>query len=206
LRFNGRKWPLRLVSSIAIAAGLCAAAEKPAFRPKPAEQYASKQTSGGVTVGAEVYMTDEQTKIPFGKLNPWEHNILPVLVVIHNGSPNAVRMDRARFEYELPDNSKVEATPASDVKYSQGPKRPKASVGPLGGIKIGRGKNPLAAPEIEVRAFSAKVIPAGDTASGFIYFQTDVASAGAQLYITGLTDAVTGKDLLYFEIPLSGNQ
>jgi hypothetical protein len=204
LRFNGRKWPLRLVSSIAIAAGLCLAADKPVFQPKPAEQYATKQTSGGITIGAEVYTTDEQTKVPFGKLNPWTHNVLPVLVVIHNASPNAIRVERAQFEYELPDRTKTESTPASDVKYANGVQRPKASIGPLGGIKVGPGKNPLAAPEIEVRAFSAKVIPAGDTASGFVYFQTDVASAGAQLYITGLTDAVTGKDILYFEIPLSG--
>jgi hypothetical protein len=180
------------------------AADKPVFQPKPAEQYASRQTSEGLTIGIETYTTDDQTRPAFGKLNPWRYNILPVLVVIHNASPNAIRVDRARFEYELPDRSKVEATPASDVKYLRGPKRPKASVGPLGGIKIGGGKNPLAAPEIEVRAFSAKVIPAGDTASGFVYFETDVESAGAQLYITGLTDAVTGKDVLYFEIPVSG--
>lgn len=205
MRFNGRKWPLRLVSSIAIVAGLCLAADKPVFQPKPAEQYASKQTSASITIGAEVYTTDEQTKVPFGKLNPWSHNVLPVLVVIHNASPNAIRVENIRFEYELPDHTKVEATPASDVKYANGVQRPKPSLSPLGGVKVGVGKNPLAVPEIEVRAFAAKVIPAGDTASGFVYFQTDVASAGAQLYVTGLTDAVTGKDILYFEVPLSGS-
>jgi hypothetical protein len=204
LRFNGRKWPLRLVSSITIAAGFCLAVDKPAFQPKPAEQYTAKQTSSNVTIGAEVYTTDEQTKGPFGKLNPWQYNILPVLVVVHNTSPNAIRVDRARFQYELPDGTKIEATPASDVKYSRGPKQPSAKVGPLGGVRLGRKKDPLAAPEIEVRAFAAKVIPAGDTASGFVYFETDVASAGAQLYITGLSDAVTGKELFFFEFPLSG--
>jgi hypothetical protein len=203
LRFNGRSWPLRLVSSIAIAAGLCSAADKP-FQPKPAEQYAAKQTSSGVTIGAEVYTTDDQTKAPFGKLNPWQYNILPVLVVIHNTSPHAIRVGQARFQYELPDGTKIEATPAADVKYSTGPKQPSARVGPLGGVRIGRNKNPLAAPEIEIRALAAKVIPAGDTASGFVYFETGVASAGAQLYITGLSDAVTNKELFFFEFPLSG--
>ena len=203
MRFNGRKWPLRLVSSITIAAGLCFAADK-AFQPKPAEQYAARQTSSGVTIAAEVYTTDDQAKAPFGKLNPWQYNILPVLVVIHNTGPNAIRVEHARFQYELPDGTKIEATPAGDVKYSRGPKEPKAKIGPLGGVRIGGKKNPLAAPEIEVRAFSAKMIPAGDTASGFVYFETDVASAGAQLYITGLSDAVTGKELFFFEFPLSG--
>ena len=108
-----------------------------------------------------------------------------------------------RIEYELPDHSKVTATPAGDVKYAQGPSRPKASIGPLGGVKVGGGKNPLNATEIEVRAFSAKMLPAGESASGFFYFETDVASAGASLYVTGLQNATTGKDLYYFEIPLS---
>ena len=204
MRFNGRRWLLRLVSSIAIAAGLCLAADSPAFQPKPAEQYSGKQTSSGVTIGAEAYTTDDQTKAPFGKLNPWQYNILPVLVVIHNTSPNAIRVGDARFQYELPDGTKIPATPAGDVKYSRGPSRPGARVGPLGGVRVGGKKNPLAVPEIEVRAFSAKVIPAGDTASGFVYFETDVASAGAQLYITGLSDAVTNKELFFFEFPLSG--
>lgn len=203
MRFNGRRWLLRLVSSIAIAAGLCFAADKP-FQPRPAEQYAAKQTSSGVTIGAQAYTTDDQTKEPFGKLNPWQYNILPVLVVIHNTSPNAIRVGDARFQYELPDGTKIDSTPAGDVKYSRGPKQPSARVGPIGGVRIGGKKNPLAAQEIEVRAFSAKVIPAGDTASGFVYFETDVASAGAQLYITGLSDAVTGKELFFFEFPLSG--
>jgi hypothetical protein len=44
----------------------------------------------------------------------------------------------------------------------------------------------------------------GETASGFVYFNTDVTSAAASLYITGLQNAATGKDLYYFEIPLSG--
>ncbi len=179
------------------------AADKPTFQVKPIDQYANKQTNEGVTIAAEVFTTDDQAKTAFGKLNPWHYNILPVLVVLRNSGPNAIRVDKLHFEYALPDHSKVDATPASDVKYSKGPNRPKASVAPVG-IKIGGGKNPLAASEIEVRAFSAKMIPAGETASGFVYFETDVTSAGASLYITGLQNASTGKDLYYFEIPLSG--
>ena len=49
------------------------------------------------------------------------------------------------------------------------------------------------------------MLPAGQSASGFVYFQVDQTSAAATVYISGLTDPVTGKELFYFEIPMSGN-
>ena len=203
--------------SIAVAAAFLAAlavqaplqpafaADKETFQAKPADQYANKQTTDGVTIAAEAFTTDEQAKTAFGKLNPWRYNILPVLVVIRNNSANSVRLEKLHFEYELPDHSKVDSMPASDVKYSRGPRQPKIGQGPLpGGIRIGGNKNPLNVPEIEMRAFSAKILPPGDSASGFVYFETDVESQGASLYITGLENAATGKELYYFEIPLMG--
>jgi len=180
------------------------AADKETFQAKPADEYPNKQTTDGVTMAAEAFTTDDQAKTAFGRLNPWRYNILPVLVVIRNGSPNSVRLEKLHFEYELPDHSKVDSMPASDVKYAQGPGRPKVSVGPLGGVRVGGRKGPLNVPEIEIRAFSAKMLPPGETASGFVYFETDVESQGASLYVTGLENAATGKQLYYFEIPLSG--
>lgn len=205
LNWGSNHWPLRIVSSIAVCATLLLAADKPTtFQAKAVEQYANKQTADGVTIAAEAFTTDEQAKTAFGKLNPWRYNILPVLVVIQNKSKNAVRLEKMHFEYQLPDHSRVDSIPASDVKYSQGPNRPKLYSGPLGNLKVGGNKNPLAAPEIEIRAFAAKMLPPGETASGFVYFETDITSAGASVYISGLQDASTGKDLYYFELPLSG--
>jgi hypothetical protein len=183
------------------------AADKITFQAKPADQYANKQTTDGVTLAGEAFTTDDEAKTAFGKLNPWRYNILPVLVVIRNDSPNAIRLEKLHFEYELPDHSKVDAMPAADVKYSKGPNRPKIGDGPLGPLgkpRVGGGKNPLNVPEIEIRGFSAKMLPPGETASGFVYFETDVASEGASLYVTGLENAATGKQMYYFEVPLSG--
>ena len=213
MRFKGLKWPLlpllSIASSIAVTVSVlpvstATAADKPMFQAKPADDYPNKQTTDGVTMAADPFTTDDQAKTAFGKLNPWRYNILPVLVVIRNGSSNAISLEKIHFEYELPDHSRVDSMPASDVKYSQGPNRPKVSTGPLGGTRISGGKNPLNVPEIEIRAFSAKMLPPGETASGFVYFETDVASEGASLYVTGLKNPSTGKELYYFEIPLSG--
>ena len=51
------------------------------------------------------------------------------------------------------------------------------------------------------RAFAAKMLPPGQTASGFFYFQTGL-QRGATLYLNGLSEAATGKEILYFELPL----
>jgi hypothetical protein len=74
--------------------------------------------------------------------------------------------------------------------------------GPTGGIKIGKGKkNPLDAWEIEGRAFSAQMLPPGQSAFGFFYFQTAIQT-GSTLYLNGIEEAKSGKELFYFEVPL----
>ena len=198
MRFNCRKWPLLLI--VSIAAGLGAA---DTFQAKPVDQYPHRQTSEKVTIAADQLVTDEQAKAAFGKLNPWRYGILPVLVVIQNDSPNALRVERIHFVYVLPDRTRIDATPAADVKYINGARQPKGIPGPMG-VHLGGSKNPLAEWEVEGRAFAAKMIPPGQAASGFVYFQAPLNSDAATLYISGLENAVTGKELFYFEIPLSG--
>jgi hypothetical protein len=62
-------------------------------------------------------------------------------------------------------------------------------------------KNPLEAWEVEGRAFMAQMLPAGQTASGFVYFQTGL-QPGSTIYLSGMVEAGTNKELLFFEIPL----
>lgn len=195
---------LLLLASIAIPASY--AAEKTTFQAKPAASYPHKQTSEKVTIAAEQFITDDQTKDAFGKTNPWRMGILPVLVVIQNDSAAAVRVDRIRFIYVLPDRTRVESTPASDLRYLRGAKTP--TTGPampkIPGVSR-KGKNPLGEWEIEGRAFTAKMIPPGQSASGFVYFQVPTSSDASTLYVSGLVNASTNNELFYFEVPLSGN-
>jgi hypothetical protein len=204
LRFNGLRWPLLLLVSIAVASG--ADNDKPKFEVKPISAYPHRQTSEKITIAAEPMETDEQTRDAFGKVNPYRYGVLPVLIVLQNDGPDAIRVDRIKFSYILPDRTRIDATPAQDVRFIRGATQPKGLPGPTGGIKITRApKNPLAEWEIEGRAFTAKMIPAGQSASGFAYFQVPQSSAAALVDISGLVDAVSGKELYYFEIPLSGN-
>jgi len=203
LRFNGLRWPLLLAVSISAAWG--ADNEKSKFEVKPASAYPHHQTSEKVTIAAEPMETDEQTHEAFGKVNPYRYGVLPVLLVIQNDGPDAIKVDRIKLMYSLPDGTRIEATPAQDVRFIHGTQAPNRLPGPAGGITIKRTpKNPLAEWEIEGRAFAAKMLPAGQSASGFVYFQVPQSSAAASLYISGLEDPVSGKELYFFEIPMSG--
>jgi len=62
-------------------------------------------------------------------------------------------------------------------------------------------KSPLDTWQIEGRAFAAQVLPPGQSASGFFYFQTGY-QRGASLYLSGLREADSGRELLYFEVPM----
>lgn len=191
----------RLVLFLSIAAAL-AADKEPAFHAGPAASYKHHQTNGKVTIGVDPYVDRDKAEAAFGKVNPYELGILPVLVVIQNDGNQAIRLNRVQAVYTGPQGDKVEATPASDVRYLRGPRRPDLVGGPPGRAKIGRNKkNPLDAWEIEGRAFAAKMLPAGQTASGFFYFQTGL-QRGATLYLNGLAEASSGQELFYYEIPL----
>jgi hypothetical protein len=203
LRFNGLRCPLLLIFSIAAACG--ADNDKAPFVAKAATAYPHHQTSEKVTIGAEPMETDEQTREPFGKVNPYRSGILPVLIVIQNDGPDAIRLGKLEFTYTLPDNTRINATPAQDLRFLRGAATPKGLPGPAGGISLKKApKNPLAEWEIEGRAFAAKMLPAGQSASGFVYFQVPQSSEAATVSVAGLVNAVTNKELFYFEIPMSG--
>jgi hypothetical protein len=197
-----RRWLPLLLVSIAAAPG--ADNDKSKFEAKPAASYPYHQTSEKVTIAAQPMETDEETREAFGKVNPYRYGVLPVLIVIQNDGTDAIRVERMKVVYTLPDGSHIESTPAQDVRFLRGIRQPSGVPGPPG-IGISRKpKNPLAEWEIEGRAFAAKMIPGGQSASGFAYFQVPQTSAAAAIYISGMEDAVSGKELYYFEIPLSG--
>ena len=180
-----------------------AADKEPKFSAGPVEKYPARQTNAKVTVAASVYETDDQARPAFGKHNPYKYGILPILVVIQNDGNQAIRVDQIRVEYIGPDRSRLEATPANDIRYLSGGRKPNVTTGPVptGGPRVKRGKSPLDLDAMELRAFAAKMIPPGESASGFFYFQTG-HRGGSRLYVTGITEANSGKDLFYFEIPL----
>jgi len=172
------------------------------FHP-PAISDLRSQTTAGVTVGAKAFDSATLVKDAFGKLDPVKYGVLPVYVVIENKSDKTVRLSALTATYIDLDKERVDATPASEVRYAgSGPSKPNINPSPLPyPRKVKVKKGPLSDKIIEERAFAAKILPPGDSARGFLYFQA-VHRGGATLYVAGLVDAATNKDLFYFEIPL----
>jgi hypothetical protein len=193
---------LILILSIAAAQGGDKDKDKGGFRVGPASSYPNKQTSDKVTIAAMPYHTADQTREVFGKVNPYEHGVLPVLLIIQNDSGKTIKLDTMELEYITPERSHVEATPAKDVPYLEGPKRPNVGGGPLP-VPLPRSKKrgKLDIWEIEGRAFAAKMLPPGESAHGFVYFQTGYRK-DSKLYVKGIREAGTDRELLYFEIVL----
>ncbi|MEO8592766.1 MAG: hypothetical protein ABI759_05565 [Candidatus Solibacter sp.] len=186
---------------MSISAVFAADKETP-FKAGPAASYPSHQNNAQITIGVDPYVTNDKVKVAFGKLEPSQWGVLPVLVVIQNDSTQAIRLDRIKVEYVGPNRERVEATPAKDIRYLKPPQRPSSIDGPVGKVKVLKGKkNPLEAWEIEGRAMSAKMLPPGESASGFFYFQT-IMQTGAAIYLNGLYEAASGKEIFYFEMPL----
>jgi hypothetical protein len=177
--------------------------DEPKFTAGAASSYASHQTSEKVTIGVLPYFNDEDARPVFGKRNPYNYGVLPVLVVIQNDGPKTIKVQSLQAVWVGPNQDRVEATPAKDVRFLTAPRRPNALPGPPGlPPKVLGHKNPLDTWEIEGRAFAAQVLPPGQSASGFFYFETGY-QRGASLYLSGLREAESGRELLYFEIPIT---
>jgi hypothetical protein len=185
---------------MSITAAFAADKETP-FKTAAAGSYVHHQTNDKVIIGVDPYFSPDKIKTAFGKLNPYQYGVLPVLVVIQNDGDQTIRLDRLKAEYVGPNGDRIEATPAKEVKYVNGPGRPKVLPTPVGPVPMKMKKSPLDVWEIEGRALAAQMLPAGQTASGFLYFQTGLHST-ATIYLSGMVEASTNKELLYFEIPL----
>jgi hypothetical protein len=194
---NTRRFCLLLLLSIA-AHG---ADKDKRFRVNPAASYPNKQTGAGLTIAAVPFTTGEQAKSAFGKVNPYEHGVLPILLVMQNDSDKVLRLSGMSVHLVGPDRSKVEAVPAGEVQYLEGPQRPNFGGSPVPNPFPRKKRSKLAAPEIEGLGFHAKMLPAGESAHGFVYFQAGLRK-GSILYISGIAEAASGKELLYFEVPV----
>src|SRR5436305_9715754 len=146
----------RLILVLSIAAAYAADKDAGSFKPGTAASYANHQTNARITIGVEPYATDDKAKLAFGKVNPYQYGILPVLVVIQNDSEQSIKLDRLKVEYVGPGHDRVDATPAREIRYLRPPQRPNVITGPAGIPKVLKtNKNPLREWEIEGREFAA---------------------------------------------------
>jgi hypothetical protein len=171
-----------------------------AFKAGRAETYPAKAEQGKVVVAVAPFSTDEEIRQAFGKADLRKYGVLPVLVVIDNNGSKAIRVKLAA-EYVTASGKHLEAMPPEDIMYLNGVKKPAGPDKIQLPIPTRKAKNKLEAWEVTGRAFTAKMVPPGDTVSGFVYFQVTPES-GASVYLNGFGEA-GGADLFYFDIPLT---
>lgn len=158
------------------------------------------QTIGKLKIAAVRYESDTDTKQAFGKVNPNEYGVLPVLLIFENTGEQTLLLDRMKVAYQYPGNE-VLPMAATDLPYLMGVKRPGSGPKYPVPIPLPKKKNPLSAIELQTRAFGAKSIIKNDSASGFFYFETRYRKS-AVIYITGIREAITNKEVFFAEVPL----
>ena len=200
----------RSLIAVLIAASVGVAAHgKDAFRVRPAEKYSAKQKQGDVILAVKPYRSDKEMKIAFGKAKPYKFGVLPILVVLYNGSDHALSLKDLKVRFITADREGLEPLTEEDLTYFQPSTKPKerpAYLPPIPGLGGGRlKKGPLAKPEISQRAFKAPIVPPQSSASGFFYYMTGRDPdpvPGGSVYLSGVRDLTTGHELFYFEIEL----
>src|SRR5277367_1695487 len=149
---------------LALFVSIAAGADKEHARLEvgPASSYPYKQTSEGLIIAADVFETGEKVKDAFGKHNPYDYGVLPILVVIENTANKAIDLSHMRVQYVMQGHGKVDATPPGDLAYIHGARRPGITPAPLPipGLPqtTGGKKSPLAEWEIQGRAFVLRVL------------------------------------------------
>jgi hypothetical protein len=195
-----RRVALIVLLSIAVAA---AADKDKRFAPKAAETYPGHQTFNKITIAAVPYTSDDQAKSAFDKVRPYKYGILPILVVIKNDTGKALRLNLHTELVDVQDHS-LDSMPPRDVVLFDGAANrtyaiPRPSINPIP-LPHKEKKGPLDTWEIEGLAFTAKLVPDGESVFGFVYFDSALRP-DSHLYVSGIDDAASGKEYLPFEVP-----
>lgn len=196
---NLRRREFFVIPSIAVSGWAIGESQ---FKAPAASSMKSRVELDHVIIGVEAFDTAEKTAKAFGKLDPNKYEVLPVLMVIQNNRKTALRVSPLDVQYIVPGMGKVDALRLDEVTSAGGgPNRPNLGPKPLP-LPTRVKKNPLAGRDIEERAFVAKMIAPGESASGFFYFNLRHRTT-AKIYVNGLADAATKNEIFYFEIPFA---
>jgi hypothetical protein len=171
-----------------------------AFKAKPAAGYPSHQDLGKLKIAAVKFESDEETQPAFGKVNPNEYGVLPVFLILENTSDQTLLLDRMKVAFQFSGNE-IAPTPPGDLPYLIAPKRPGSGPAVPLPIPLPKKKNPMGGIELQTRAWSARTLLKGESATGFFYFQARYRK-NAKIYVTGIREGITGKELFYVDVTM----
>jgi hypothetical protein len=191
------RFVLSSITIAVVAASLLVGADKQ-FHPGPASSYAH-QGSDNVMVGARAYDKPDDIEAAFGKKIDFQrYGLTAVLVVIENNRKHTLDLRSMEVNIVAADGKHFPPMKASEVQLlARNGKRPPQV--PLS-VPLPKKKASITGPEIESHAFITEMLAPNDTASGFFYFNGTVEH-GDKLYISGMQETPSGRDITYFEFP-----
>lgn len=197
----GTRFVISSIALIALLRGTGVNASEKEFQVGAASDYAH-QSSDQVTVGAKSFDNEELTSSAFGKKTELlRYGVLPVLVVVENKRDKALDLRDIEVSLVAGDGRHAPAVSPEDLPFLATQGKHPSQTGVKVPVPLPKKKNPLDTPALVERAFSAKMLPAGDSASGFFYFEAK-PEQGDKLYLNGLRDIRSGQQIMYFEFPL----
>ncbi len=201
-----RRTGLLWLWALALLAAGCSRATAVIPSP-PIEAYPFREVRGGIGVGLEPYFTAEQSARAFrgGESFP-ENGVLPVRVFIQNGTGAEIAADPQEFRLIRP-GSRGEAplSPQDAFAFVKVPPRAWAAI-PIVGESVTAARNEPRLKDLESRALRETTIPAGGSATGFVYFrfpEAEKSLAGSRVALVVKSTASRG---IAFEIPLQGRR
>jgi hypothetical protein len=191
-----------LLGSIA----LCAAKVWPALPDGPAGSYPVVDRHGPVAIAADCYDTRAKAEKAFPKLALGARSILPVRIIVTNGSDRAINLRQARYELVLPDLPRLLPLEVSLVEDEllAGNGRKGHSI-PLPypfPVRVQQHASKAGVREqFESRLFQTSIVPPQTTESGFVFYRLPWREGvldGASLYVN---DIYSGdQPMFYFEL------
>ncbi|MBV8569850.1 MAG: hypothetical protein JO319_04500, partial [Acidobacteriaceae bacterium] len=123
------------------------------------------QSSDQVTVGAKSFDNEELTSSAFGKKTELlRYGVLPVLVVVENKRDKALDLRDIEVSLVAGDGRHAPAVSPEDLPFLATQGKHPSQTGVKVPVPLPKKKNPLDTPALVERAFSAKMLPAGDSA------------------------------------------
>lgn len=167
-------------------------------RPREAASYDARDSHEGITIAAEAYDGDEKIKAAFGNHDPRKFGVLPVYVVFFNTSKDALRLDTLEVTLERGRSRFPQVSGVEVSRRVNGFKAPN-------GIKPPKFKSPVSS--IVDQEFLLKMVPPGETAGGFLYFDRfsgplSLEQDDTRVVLNKIQWAASGRELLFFEIVL----
>jgi len=193
--------------SLLMATALAASAADGSYQAKAAGRYPANQSQGDLVVAVKPFYSEKDQKSVFGKARPYEHGVMPLLLVITNTGLQPYELKNLKVRFITGDRDGLEPITGDELAFfnPRGHQPKTRKIPGLPGLNRTRvKKGPLARFEITDNEFKAPVLTPESTASGFFYYWTgtDDPLDGATAYISGIVNLATGQELFYFEIPL----